>query len=311
MKNSTIEIVDSKFITLREAGRDEDWLHSWIVDKPDRLGLGPLEIISQELRHYKNKGGRLDLLGYARSLNVYYEIEVMLGECDSDHGFRTLDYWARERVKAPNSIHYAVLVAENLQGRYKTIIETLPQFLPFIAIEIRTRQLTTSGGEQVATTFAEIISQPDELTEVGGSEALSTGRGTPRDEDWWRENSGDDYVNAVQEMAKVCEEQIGPSRIDYTANSYVSLKKGKRAWLPMWPRQDGFFVYLPDNGDGTLDEPSERFRVIEKKLSEIGIDASWTYKYNAGANPIGFHLPKNQMRHPTILELLKESYNLV
>jgi hypothetical protein len=145
MKNSTIEIVDSKFITLREAGRDEDWLHRWIVDKPDRLGLGPLEIISQELRHYKNKGGRLDLLGYARSLNVYYEIEVMLGECDSDHGFRTLDYWARERVKAPNSIHYAVLVAENLQGRYKTIIETLPQFLPFIAIEIRTRQLTTSG----------------------------------------------------------------------------------------------------------------------------------------------------------------------
>jgi hypothetical protein len=78
MKNSAIEIVDSKFITLREAERDEDWLHQWIVEKPERLGIGPIEIVSQELRHYKNKGGRLDILGFARPYNVYYEIEVML-----------------------------------------------------------------------------------------------------------------------------------------------------------------------------------------------------------------------------------------
>lgn len=311
MKTTTIDIVDSKFITLREAGRDEDWLHSWIVEKPERLGLGSLEIISQELRHYKNKGGRLDLLGHSRAYNTYYEIEVMLGECDSDHGFRTLDYWARERIKTPNSIHYAVLVAENLQGRYKTVIETLSQFMPFIGIEIRTRQLTTLNGEQIATTFAEIISQPDELTELGGSESLSTNKGAPRDEDWWRETAGDEYVNAVQEMAKVCEDNIGPSRVDYTAISYVSLKKGKRAWLPMWPRQDGFFVYLPDSGNGSLDEPSERFHIVSKKLSEIGIDVSWAYKYNAGANPIGFHLSRAKMKHPVVLELLKESYNLI
>jgi hypothetical protein len=240
-----------------------------------------------------------------------YFWDKTLGECDSDHGFRALDYWARERVKAPNSIHYAVLIAENLQGRYKTVIETLPQFLPFIAIEIRTRQLMTSNGQQVATTFAEIIAQPDELTQAGGIDGLSTGKSAPRDEDWWKENSGHDFVHAVQLMAKICEELIGPSRIDYTANSYISLKKGKRAWLPMWPRQDGFFVYLPDTGEGTLDEPSERFRSVQKKLSDIGIDASWAYKYNAGANPIGFHLPKDQMKNPVVIEILKESYGLV
>ncbi len=306
------KIIDNKQITLREAGKDEYWLQDWISEKPDRLGLGNFEIIAQELTQYKRKGGRLDILGYSKDINTYYEIEVMLGECDSDHGFRTLDYWARERVKHPNSFHYAVLVAENLQGRYKTLIETLPQFIPFIAVEIRTLELLMDDGERRATAYAEIIAQPDELIALGGVSALSEGKSiSPRDEDWWRETAGDSFVNWVKEMAAFCEENVGPSRIDYTANSYISLKKGRRAWLPMWSRVDGFYVYLPDDGTGTVDEPSDRFRRIQEQLKTIGIEASWVYGYNAGANPIGFHLPSKLMKHEVILELLRESYNLV
>jgi hypothetical protein len=305
------KFIDNKVITLRESNRNEDWLHQWIVDKPERLGLGPFEIKAQEVHHYKNKGGRLDILGYSKSTDTYYEIEVMLGECDSDHGFRCLDYWARERINKPNQKHYAVLIAENLQGRYKTLIETLPQFLPFIAIEIRTLKLEGVGDEEYITCYAETIAQPDELTEVGGIATIVEGKAVlPRDEEWWRENKGNNFVDAVQEMAEYCEKNIGPSRIDYSANSYISLKKGKRAWLPMWPRLDGFYVYLPDDGSGTVDEPSERFRTIQQKLATIGIDASWVYKYNAGSNPIGFALPKSKTKNGVILDILKESYSL-
>lgn len=303
--------LDNKIVSLRETARDENWVHKWIADKPERLGLGPFEIVAQELHYYKNKGGRLDILGYNRPTNTYYEIEVMLGECDSDHGFRTLDYWARERAKSPNSIHYAVLVAENLQGRYKTLLETLPQFLPFIGIELRTLQLTTDNGEKIITCKSEIIAQPDELVQQGGIETVAEGKSIqPRDEDWWRQNTNDRFVDTVKEMHDYCEKNVGTSRIDYTANSYISLKKGKRAWLPMWPRSDGFFIYLPDNGTGTLDEPSERFREWAKKLEPTGIELSWAYKYNAGANPIGFNLPKTKMKDKLILELLKDSYDL-
>lgn len=35
----------------------------------------------------------------------------------------------------------AVLVAEDLSGRYQTVIETLSQFLPFIGIEIKVLKL--------------------------------------------------------------------------------------------------------------------------------------------------------------------------
>jgi hypothetical protein len=302
---------DNKLVSLKETGNDENWVHQWIVDKPERLGIGSFDVIAQELHQYKNKGGRLDLLGYNKLVNTYYEIEVMLGECDSDHGFRTLDYWARERAKNPNSIHYAVLIAEDLQGRYKTIIETLPQFLPFIAIEIQTLQLITGDGEKIITCKAEIIAQPDELVINGGLEIVSTGKTlAPRDEDWWRQNQGDTFVDTVKEMANYCENNIGTSRIDFTANSYISLKKGKRAWLPMWPRSDGFYIYLPDDGTGTIDQPSEMFTEWQKKLEIISLELSWAYRYNGGANPIGFNVPKTKMKEKLLLELLKNSYEL-
>jgi len=136
-----MEIVENVYTTLRAIGKDEYWLQHWITEKPSRLGLGNLLIKSSELVHYKNRGGRLDFLAYHGDLDTYYEIEVMLGECDADHGFRILDYWARERLKNPNARHVAVLIAEDLSGRYKTIIDTLPQFLPFIAIELKVLRL--------------------------------------------------------------------------------------------------------------------------------------------------------------------------
>ncbi|MEW6354451.1 MAG: hypothetical protein AB1469_09215 [Pseudomonadota bacterium] len=305
------EIVENKKTTIREAGKNELWLQDWISEKPERLGIGPFDIVAQEMSHLKSGGGRLDILGFSKQINTFYEIEVMLGECDADHGFRCLDYWARERILKPNSLHYAVLVAENLQGRYKTLIDTLPQFIPFIAVEIRTLKLMVDGEETMATTYAEIVSQPDELIFSSDSATPPIEKSSVlRDEAWWRDNSYPSFVDDVQAMQQLCEQHIGPSRIDYTANSYISLKKGRRAWLPMWPRTNGFYAYIPDNGSGTLDEPSERFRQVQQKLQSIGIEASWTFKYNAGANPIGFAVPRDKMNEEVLLQILLESYAL-
>ena len=83
-----MDIVESTYTSLRTIGKDERWLHQWIKEKPSRFGLGDLTIERSELSHYKNMGGRLDILAYRADLDTYYEIEVMLGECDADHGFR-------------------------------------------------------------------------------------------------------------------------------------------------------------------------------------------------------------------------------
>ena len=110
---------------------------------------------------YTGRGGRLDVLAYDGDLDTDDEVEVMLGECDADHGFRALDYWARERLRLPNARHVAVIVAEDLSGRYRTVIETLAQRLPLIAIELRT--LLVAADPPIATTFPVIIAQPDDV----------------------------------------------------------------------------------------------------------------------------------------------------
>lgn len=215
-----MEIVTNQITSLRRMEKDEKWLQDWICDDPTRLGLGSVTIKEKELRHYVGKGGRLDILAYNAGIDTFYEIEIMLGECDSDHGFRVLDYWARERLKRPDSKHVAVLVAEDLSGRYKTLLETLPQYLPFIAIELKT--LLIKSDPPIGTTFSVIFSQPDELIVKSvdepddGKESLSL-----NDEESWINSKGIDFVNLTKEMHKIVNEKIGTSKLDFSAKSYI------------------------------------------------------------------------------------------
>jgi hypothetical protein len=312
MANLTpVQVVENSNTTLRAIGKDERWLQQWITEKPTRLGLGNLIIKKAELVHYKNSGGRLDLLAYRGDLDTYYEIEVMLGECDSDHGFRTLDYWARERLKEPNTRHVAVLVAEDLSGRYKTVIETLAQFLPLIAIEIRVLRL--DGREDFCTIDTAIVAQPDDLMLENADEPVEPASkdSQPRDRAWWAANARSDFLATVDALAKYCSENVGPSRLDYTTQSYVSLKKGRRCWLPMWPRANGVYVYLPGGENGAVDAPSDFYNSVKRRLEEIGMESpSWTYTYNAGANPIAFAIPHDRCTHSVVREILREAYEL-
>ncbi len=305
-----MQIVENSSTTLRAIAKDEQWLHDWIMQKPSRLGLGELIIKNAELVQYKNRGGRLDILAYRGDLDTYYEIEVMLGECDADHGFRVLDYWARERLRSPNARHVAVLIAEDLSGRYKTVIETLPQFLPFIAIEIRVLRL--SADTEICTIDTAVVAQPDNLTLDSGDEPVEKPEGgQPRDRVWWESNSSAAFMATVDALTKYCTESVGPSRIDYSAQSYVSLKKGRRCWLPMWPRSNGVYVYLPGGPDGAADAPSDFFESVRQRLEQAGMEPpSWTFKYNAGANPIAFAIPQDRATHSLVREILKEVYDL-
>jgi hypothetical protein len=294
--------------TLKALGRDEYWLQDWLVADPTRLGLGQVTIKAKELRQYGAKGGRLDILAYDAALDTYYEIEVMLGECDADHGFRALDYWARERVRNPNARHMAVIVAEDLSGRYRTVIETLAQHLPLIAIEIRT--LLVKSDPPVATTFPVIFAQPDELVLKPADEPEADGKeGSPNDEASWQA-AKPDFTKFARDLHKLCNEKIGPTSIDFSAKSYIALKKGKRAWLPMWPRTNGAYVYVPGGEGGTPDQPSDFYAKVKDEFDALGIEPSWSFKYNAGANPIAFPITFQNASHSKILQILTEAYSL-
>ena len=311
MSNATPEhpvIHASQPTTLRSVGRDEYWLQDWLVADPTRLGLGQVTIKAKEFRHYTAKGGRLDILAYDAALDTYYEVEVMLGECDADHGFRALDYWARERVRNPNARHVAVIVAEDLSGRYRTVIETLAQHLPLIGIEIRT--LLVKSDPPIATTFPIIFAQPDELVlKPADAPEEDAKTGSPNDEASWQALRPD-FAKFARETHKLCNDRIGPTTIDFSAKSYVALKKGKRAWLPMWPRKEGAYIYVPGGAGGTSDQPSDFYARVKDELGVLGIEPSWSFKYNAGANPIAFTITPQNASHSKVLQILTEAYAL-
>ncbi len=299
-------IVSSTLTSLRAIGRDEYWLQDWIVADPTRLGLGSVTIRAKELRQYTGRGGRLDVLAYDAAQDTYYEIEVMLGECDADHGFRALDYWARERLRLPNARHVAVILAEDLSGRFKTVIETLAERLPLIAIELRT--LLVASEPPVATTFPVIVAQPDALVfrPADQPDGKEEGR-APNDEASWT-TAQPDFARFAREVHKLCLEKVGVSAIDFSAKSYISLKKGRRAWLPMWPKKQGAYIYIPGGPGGTEDAPSDFYARAKDALAPLGVEPSWSFKYNAGANPIAFSLMPNMLGNSKIIELLQEAY---
>ncbi len=306
-------IIDNRTTSLKALGKSETWLRDWITEAPQRLGLGPIQIKAIELQHSTKSGGRLDILAYRSDIDTYYEMELMLGEVDADHGFRCLDYWARERLKKSNARHVAVLVAEDLTGRYQTVIETLPNFLPFIAIELRVLQIE---GQDIATIVPLIVAQPDDM--ILGSpdqpvdENACGSKTLVRDREWWVNNSSAGYMATVDALVNICNTNVGPSHVDYTASSYISLKKGKRCWLPMWKRKEGVYVWLPGGTGGGEDAPSDFFQKVREGLKDIGLEEpSWSYKYNAGANPIGFQIPLEKAQHSFILAILQEAYESV
>jgi hypothetical protein len=44
-------------------------------------------------------------------------------------------------------------------------------------------------------------------------------------------------------------------------------------------------VYIPGGPGGAEDQPSDFYGRVKESLRELGIEPSWTFKYNAGAKP--------------------------
>ncbi len=294
------EVHLGRLVTLKEIGLGEHWVQDWLVKDPSRLGLGTLKVVDQE--QMQSGGGVLDIL--ATSGDVYYSIEVQLGEVDASHGFRVFDYWTRNRRKQPGKTHVAVLVAESATGRYRVALEALAEFTPLLVIELRAWRGAT---ETVIVPEAVIRNESLDLQET----PLATSDGVARtSEDWQSEikESAWDFHLALYDWVKSA---LGKDvRVDYSPKSYIGLRVGRRVWCPVWPVADGGTIHLPDP-DGSKDEESPAYEYFREQLIEAGLAPSWTPTYNAGANPITVRLNKADLEKPAVQQLLRASYRFL
>lgn len=71
----------------------------------------------RDIERRQRNAGRLDMLLSDPESSTRYEVELQFGATDDSH-IRTLEYWGNERRRYPQYEHVAVIVAEEVTGRF-------------------------------------------------------------------------------------------------------------------------------------------------------------------------------------------------
>jgi hypothetical protein len=190
-------------------------------------------------------------------------------------------------------------MAENTGGRFRPALEALAETVPLLVIELRCWR-----GADEALLIPEIVVANESLDLADTPAAASA---EERSEADWRAAVTDEMWAFKDALVSWAAANLGEPRVDYRPQSYIGLRYGRRVWAPLWPRQDGAYVYLPDP-DGSRDQASLAFEFFEGRLQEEGLSVSWNTSYNAGANPIAVRLGLADLDRPIVQQLLSASH---
>ena len=82
-------------------------------------------------------------------------MEIQLGATDESHVIRTIEYWDIERRRYPQYEHTAVIVAEDVTGRFLNVIRLFNGVIPLIAIKLQALHI----GDQLCLVFSTIVDE--------------------------------------------------------------------------------------------------------------------------------------------------------
>jgi hypothetical protein len=241
-----LELKKVSSVLLRAVGLNEKWLQDRIREDTSLLGLGELEIFSQE--HQQPVGGRIDFLMRNSTTEVFYEVEVMLGTLDESHIVRTIEYWDVERQRRPTYEHQAVIVAENITSRFFNILRLLNRSVPMIAVQLNAFRISENDIALHAVTVLNVNKeiQADE-DEVAPSER--------KNRQYWQSRRSPDYLSIIDEIASLFQ----PSGHDPLTYNRHHIALGTTGYNFCWfsPRKSGWQVRCrlsADTRDAALNE---------------------------------------------------------
>lgn len=231
----------------------EDLIQNFIFNNPSVLGLGDLSPIQRE--KVQPLGGRLDIL-LADDDGTRYEVEVQLGATDPSHIIRTLEYWDTERKRYPQYDHCAVIVAEEITGRFMNVISLFNGAIPLIALQVSAYKM----GDDISLAFTKVIDRinlgtdEEEQYEVTDRNYWETNKSTPK------------VMKNVDAIFASVKEYIGDYELKYNKN-YVGIAKDGIAknFISFKPKRSFINFLFKTNQD---DEKN-------KMLEETGLEYSY------------------------------------
>ena len=228
----------------------EDLIQSFIFDDPNVLGLGDLSPIQRE--RIQPAGGRLDLL-FADDNGTRYEVEVQLGATDPSHIIRTIEYWDTERKRYPQYDHCAVIVAEEITGRFMNVISLFNGAIPLVALQVSAYKM----GNDISLAFTKVI---DRLS-LGTDEEEQY---EETDRNYWENRSTPKMLKNVDEIFESLREFISGYELKYN-KFYIGVAKDglARNFISFKPKKN--YLYLIVKGD----DDSEKAKSIEDNGLEV------------------------------------------
>ena len=243
-----MKLVSAKKIILKNNSViKEDAIQNFIFDDPSSLGLGDLVAIRREKT--QPSGGRLDIL-LGDDNDTRYEVEIQLGATDPSHIIRTIEYWDNERKRYPQYDHCAVIVAEEITGRFMNIVQLFNGSIPLIALQMEATQI----GDDIQLSFVKVL---DRLSLGIDDEEDSE----PTDRSYWEKKTN--ILHNIDSVFASVSEYADGFELKYN-KFYIGLSKNGSAtnYITFRPRKQYFHL---DIYCGVTTEKSE-------KLDNVGLE---------------------------------------
>ncbi|MBE7705504.1 MAG: hypothetical protein E7Z90_06845 [Cyanobacteria bacterium SIG29] len=236
----------------------EDLIQDFIFKTPSVLGLGNLTPKQRE--KIQPAGGRLDILLADDDNDIRYEVEIQLGATDPSHIIRTLEYWDTEKKRYPQFDHCAVIVAEEITGRFMNVISLFNGAIPLIALQMSAYKM----GDDILLTFTKVIDRvnlgtdEDEQYEITDRNYWDTNKSTPK------------VMKLVDEIFASVKEYIGDYELKYNKN-YVGIAKDGVAknFIYFKPKKNFINFLFKTNKDTEKDE------ILSKTALEYSYRPYW------------------------------------
>ncbi len=275
-----------KFSLKRDIDYNECWVQDRIADKPSILGLG--DVILRDKERIQPRAGRLDLLLQDTDGNRRYEVEIQLGATDESHIIRTIEYWDIERKRYPQYDHVAVIVAEDITGRFLNVISLFNGMIPLMAIQMSALRYNGKVGLFFTTVLDQmtlgLIDEEEEVQEA-------------TDRSYWENRASKKTVLMADSLLEIAKQFNESLELKYN-KPYIGLTKGGSSTT--------YLTFRPQKTGMRLEIRLKRSAELDQQLEDSGLDLL-DYESRWGKYRIRLQ-PTDLSKHEELLtQLIKEA----
>ena len=243
---------EPELISVRQCGLDEKWVQARIVDNPRLLGLGDLSVKDKE--RMQPGAGRLDLLLVDPETSRRYELELQLGPTDESHIIRTIEYWDIEKKRYPQYDHCAVIVAEDITGRFLNVISLFNGHIPLIALRMQAIQ----ANSQVGLIFTKVLDEV-QLGLLEEDEEVQE----PTDRQYWEDKGSPKTVKLADRLLELIHSFAPGYELKYNKH-YIGLAQNGQP--------DNFVIFRPQKTALRFEPKLPKNDETTKRLEEAGLE---------------------------------------